>query len=87
MRTHETELGANGVGERDFKLVELGIDSEKVLAVWVHSQGVLGRNPQATLGFYVELGRELELLGLAAILGSEDRIRRRNEEEAVVALY
>ena len=81
-RTHDKELGSRKRSFRDFKLVNEG-DAGKALAVWIDNDGCGLQSSGATLKYFVELDRELELLSLAALLRIEDHIR--NSEQAAYA--
>ena len=74
-RTHDKALGAHRWGDRDFVLVDESCSPPRVLAVWVNNMSSFKRNPEAVVEWFVELGRELELLSLAAVLAIEDRVR------------
>ena len=73
-RTHNKELGATKIGGRDFKLVEEG--NEQVLMVCRHNYAVLKKGVFATIDYYVDVGPDVELLALAAILGIEELTAR-----------
>lgn len=75
-RTHRAELGARVLGDRDYKLVDGGTGA--VLATHIYTQSLFrGKLRQiADISFFVELGPELELTALAAIMGIEERIRQ-----------
>lgn len=80
-RTHNKALGASSWGSMDFKLVD-NSDNDRVLAVYINDRKLFSASQVGRLEYYVELGRELELFSLAAILGIEDRIRRRRNSGA-----
>ena len=50
----------------------------EVLAAWSNSYGWNKRKPEARVLFFREMEWELELMGLAAVLGVEDWIRQEN---------
>lgn len=57
----------------DFKLVD---EEERALAVFIKDMRFLHIEEIGRIDYFVELGRELELFSLAAILGIQYRIRR-----------
>lgn len=48
----------------------------QVLAVFRYNYAIVKHGILATIDYYVELGQELELMSLAAVLGVEERIAR-----------
>ena len=60
----------------DYQLVDLG--SEEVLAAYVKDREWFAFKPIAKIEFFVELGQGLELMALAAIMGIEERRRRKS---------
>lgn len=79
-RTHDSDLGASKLGSRHFKLVDEG--NGQVLAVYVYNYSIIKHGVLATIDYYVELGQELELMSLAAVLGVEERIARSQNSSA-----
>ena len=73
-RTHRKGLGANLIGERDFKLVEES--SDQVLMVYRNNQATFKKGIYAFMEWYAELEPELEALSLAAIQGIQERVTR-----------
>ncbi|KAK5137148.1 hypothetical protein LTR08_000653 [Meristemomyces frigidus] len=71
--THNKELGASRMGSKTFKLVD---GSGIVLAVFVHTQCVFKAHQVARIEYHTELGEELELASLIAMLGIQEMIRR-----------
>lgn len=83
-RTHnddDLDGGFQRWSNKDFKLVEEA--SNHVLVVYRYNAAMLKHHVQATIDYYVELGKELESLSLAAILGIEQAI---NSDEALNAV-
>lgn len=74
-RTHDKALGGSFWGSKDFKLVDYG-DQRRVLAVYISDKKMFSGSQVGRIDFMVELGQDLELLSLAAILGIEETIRR-----------
>ena len=74
-QTHDSALGARLLGGGDFKLVD--DTNDQVLAVWLNTRKMFKRNPVATLNYFVELDREMEVLSLAAIAAIQEELRRR----------
>ncbi|KAK4497923.1 hypothetical protein PRZ48_010578 [Zasmidium cellare] len=74
-RTHDKALGGSFWGSKDFKLVDYA-DQRRVLAVYVSDKKLFSGSQVGRVDFMVELGHDLELLSLAAILGIEETIRR-----------
>lgn len=72
-RTHDKVLGASRWGSGDFKLVD---GQGRVLAVWVTDKKILGRRVVGRVHWFVNLGRELELLSLVVVLGVGEKVRR-----------
>ena len=79
-RTHDSALGASRLGGRDFKLVDEG--TGQVLAVFRYNYSIVKHGIVATIEYYVELGQELELMSLAAVLGVEERIAKNHQASA-----
>lgn len=80
-RTRSEEYGASSYGGMDFKLVD---GDDRVLAVYNEDRRFLNVEDIGTINYFVELGRELELFSLVAILGIRERIRRRRRNNAGV---
>jgi hypothetical protein len=76
-RTHDEALGAHKLGQRDFKLVDES-SGRSVLAVFVFTQNmIVGRLKQiADIKWMAEVGQEVEIIALAAILGVEEKIKK-----------
>lgn len=49
----------------------------RVLAVYVEDRRFFNVEDIGTINYFVELGRELELFSLVAVLGIRERVRRR----------
>lgn len=67
------------MGGLDFKLVDT---NDIVLAVYIDDRRMLHVEEIGKIDYFVELGRELELFSLAAILGIQDGIKRRRRNVA-----
>ncbi|KAI5368069.1 hypothetical protein Slin15195_G032030 [Septoria linicola] len=79
IRTHNKQYGASSLGGRDFKLID---GDEQVLAVYINDSRTFNVEDIGRIDYFVELGRELELFTLAAILGIQERIRRQRRNNA-----
>jgi hypothetical protein len=73
-RTHDSDLGASRLGNKDLKLVDES--NSQVLAVIRFNHGIVTHGNMANIDYYVESGQELELMSLAAVLGVEERVGR-----------
>lgn len=82
-RTHNKEIGARRIGGRDFKLVDEA--TGQVLVVYRFNYGLFKGGVNGNIDFYVQLDSQLELLSLAAILGIEEGIARRQRSSAGAA--
>lgn len=74
-RTHKKELGASSFGSNSFKLVNIS-SPDQILAVYISDRQWLNTTDVARIEFMVELGSELELTSLAAVLGIAETVRR-----------
>lgn len=75
-RTHQYST----FGSKDFKLVDQG--SGQVLVVYRHNNAMFKNGRMAEIDYHVELGEEVELLSLVAILGIELSIQQRQHSGA-----
>lgn len=69
-----TAFNSTRLSQSDYKLVDPS-NGDKVLAVYVKDSFVGGPN-LGHIDYFVELGNDLELQTIAAILGIEERLRR-----------
>ncbi|CZT25658.1 uncharacterized protein RCC_11327 [Ramularia collo-cygni] len=76
-RTHKKEFGASGWGRGGFKFVQASKPDE-ILAVYITDRKWFNNTDIARIEFMTELGREVELMALAAMLGIAEHIRRAN---------
>jgi hypothetical protein len=81
-RTHDLDLGVSRLGSKDFKLVDES--NSQVLAVFRFNHGIVTHGSTANIDYYVELGQQLELMSLAAMLGVEERVGR-SQQAALAA--
>ena len=68
----DNKLGASRVGGRDFKLVDAG--GSEALVVFRYNYSMFKKGVMAEIDYYDELGQELEVLSLAAILGIQETV-------------
>ncbi|EME86984.1 uncharacterized protein MYCFIDRAFT_77225 [Pseudocercospora fijiensis CIRAD86] len=78
-RTHQKALGASTWGSTDFKLID-STSPETILAVSI--KPICWSLESRSLKFYTELGQELELMAMAAIMGIEEKNRRNKNAAA-----
>jgi hypothetical protein len=83
-RTHDKGLGASGFfNDQNFKLVDQG--TGQVLAVYRHNNGIFRKGRMAEIDYYVELGQQLELISMAAILGIELQVEQKKRNSAAAS--
>ncbi|KAK5169182.1 uncharacterized protein LTR77_006491 [Saxophila tyrrhenica] len=74
IRTHAKEHGASRWNNKSFKLV--GQATGQVLSVFKFNSAMFKHGRLAEIDYFVELGQQLELMSMAAILGIELHIVR-----------
>lgn len=79
-RTHDKAFGATSFSANNFKLVDA---ENRVLAVYISDNRITHIKEIGRIDFFVELGQELELFSLAAILGIQGSIRRQRRQEGM----
>jgi hypothetical protein len=75
IRTHDSDLNAGRLDNKDFKLEQENYG--RVLVVLRFNYDMIPHEDLATIDYYVELGQQLELVSLAAVLGIEERVSPR----------